>query len=74
MKVKAKYEKCKISVPEGLNDNRIFQGCLFHERNTCPDCMFAQLCGDNQKTNECNFMKVSELSQRVQQNTAEIIG
>ena len=36
--------------------------------------MFAQLCGDTQKTNQCNFMKHSEMKKLVQENTTEIKG
>ena len=64
----------KHPVAHFKSEKSLFQGCLFHAQDTCPDCMFAQLCGENQKTNQCNFMKHSELKKRVEENTAEIKG
>lgn len=45
-----------------------------HGRDTCPDCMFAQLCGETPKTNQCSFMKHSEMSKLVLKNTAKMEG
>ena len=36
--------------------------------------MFAQLCGETLKTNQCRFMKHSEMSKLVQERTAKMEG
>ena len=36
--------------------------------------MFAQQCGASQKTNQCSFMKHSEMSKLVQEHTAKMEG
>ena len=54
--------------------NLTILGCLFHGKDTCPDCMFEQLCGETPKTNQCSFMKQSEMTKVVQAHTAEIKG
>ena len=52
----------------------IILGCLFHGRDACPDCLFAQRCGETPKTNQCRFMKHSEMSKLVQKHSAKIEG
>ena len=54
--------------------HHIFQGCRFHDRDACPDCMFAQLCGNSIKTNQCNFMKHLEMPKLFQEHAAKIEG
>ena len=46
---------------------------MFHGQDACPDCMFEQICGENPKTNQCNFMKQSEMK-KLREHTAEIKG
>ena len=36
--------------------------------------MFAQLCGETPKTNQCSFMKHSEISKMVKEHTKKIEG
>ena len=36
--------------------------------------MFAQQCGATEKTNQCSFMKHSEMSKLVQEHTAKMEG
>ena len=51
-----------------------FSGCLEHGNNICPDCAFNKQCGNESQSDECNFIKMSEMNKLVQEETFKIKG
>ena len=54
--------------------NLSFSGCLEHANDICPDCLFDKQCGNQIQSDECNFIKMSEMNKLVQDETAKIQG
>ena len=52
----------------------LFQECLAHGHDICPDCLLEKTCGDVSQTDECDFMKKSQVNQLVKQQTTQIQG
>ena len=52
----------------------IFSGCLEHANDICADCAFQNLCGDEIKSDQCNFVKLSDIKKLVEDETTKITG
>ena len=48
--------------------------CLAHGKDICPDCLLEKKCGDMSQTDECDFMKKTQVHKLVQQQTKKIQG
>ena len=48
--------------------------CLAHGKDICPDCLLEKKCGDMSQTDECDFMKKTQVNKLVQQQTKKIQG
>ena len=52
----------------------LFLGCLEHANDICPDCAFDKRCGNKTQSDDCNLIKMTEMNNLVQNETAKIKG
>ena len=70
----SKLFRIGISPKSILLKNLWFSGCLEHANDICADCSFQNLCGNQIKSDQCNFIKLSDMKKLVQDETTKIKG
>ena len=45
--------------------------CLEHANKMCLECSFEKRCGEKVQSNKCNFIKITDIKQLVDDETAK---